>query len=81
MVECKARDRLEERLEVTLAGVAPASSGPQKPIRKRAITPKSADKEPFTPNGIVVGESKSMLYVFSLICSKSVHVFILVQNI
>lgn len=56
VIECKARDRVEERLEVTLAGVAPAASGPQKSIKTRAITPKG--QSPNVPDGIVVGESK-----------------------
>lgn len=56
VIECKARDRVEERLEVTLAGVAPASSGPHKTITTRAITPKG--QSPNVPDGIVIGESK-----------------------
>lgn len=55
VVECKARDRLEERLEVTLSGVAPASSGPHKSVFTRSITPKGSN----ISDGIVVGESKS----------------------
>ncbi|XP_013416633.1 cilia- and flagella-associated protein 47 isoform X1 [Lingula anatina] len=54
VVECQARGRIEERLEVTLSGVAPSSAGPQRGIRARAITPKG--KEPQIPEGIVVGE-------------------------
>ncbi|XP_071134806.1 cilia- and flagella-associated protein 47-like isoform X3 [Mytilus edulis] len=54
VVECKARDRVEERLEVTLAGVAPAASGPQKNITTRSITPKG--QKPKVADGIVVGE-------------------------
>lgn len=56
IIECKARDRLEERLEVTLAGVAPVTSGPMKSIYTRSVTPK--DESPKLPDGIVVGESK-----------------------
>ncbi|XP_052808119.1 cilia- and flagella-associated protein 47-like isoform X2 [Mya arenaria] len=55
MIECQARDRLEERLEVTLAGVAPVTSGPMKSIYTRSITPKN--ESPKLPDGIVVGES------------------------
>ncbi|KAK3096977.1 hypothetical protein FSP39_005325 [Pinctada imbricata] len=55
VIDCKARDRVEERLEVTLSGVAPASSGPQKTVLTRSITPK--DRSPKIPDGIVVGET------------------------
>ena len=57
VVECKARDRLEERLEVTLSGVAPASSGPHKSVLTRSITPKGSSTN--ISDGIVVGESNS----------------------
>lgn len=56
VVECKARDRLEERLEVTLSGVAPSSSGPHKSVLTRSITPKGSSTN--ISDGIVVGESK-----------------------
>ncbi|KAL3884217.1 hypothetical protein ACJMK2_030436, partial [Sinanodonta woodiana] len=55
VIDCKARERLEERLEVTLAGVAPSTSGPHKSIQKRSITPKN--EQPKVPDGIVVGET------------------------
>ncbi|KAL4233464.1 hypothetical protein ACF0H5_008145 [Mactra antiquata] len=55
VIECQARDRLEERLEVTLAGVAPVTSGPQRSIYMRSITPKN--ESPKVPDGIVVGET------------------------
>jgi hypothetical protein len=62
IIECKARDRLEERLEVTLAGVAPVTSGPQRSIYTRSITPKN--ESPKLPDGIVVGESKKFMGFF-----------------
>lgn len=55
IIECKARDRLEERIEVTLAGVAPVTSGPQRSICTRSVTPKN--ESPKLPDGIVVGET------------------------
>ncbi|XP_052708553.1 cilia and flagella-associated protein 47-like isoform X1 [Crassostrea angulata] len=55
VVECKARDRLEERLEVTLSGVAPSSSGPHKSVLTRSITPKGSSTN--ISDGIVVGET------------------------
>ncbi|XP_021363645.1 cilia- and flagella-associated protein 47-like isoform X2 [Mizuhopecten yessoensis] len=55
VIECKARDRVEERLEVTLAGVAPASSGPQRSILTRSVTPK--DQKPKIADGVVIGET------------------------
>ena len=55
-IECKARERAEERLEVTLSGVAPCSSGPKRSIKARALTPSG--HKPQTPDGVVVGESK-----------------------
>ena len=61
VIECKARDRLEERIEVTLAGVAPVTSGPQRSIYTRSITPKN--ESPKLPDGIVVGESKKYFFL------------------
>ena len=55
-ITCKARDRVEERFEVLLSGVAPSNGGPKRGIKSRAITPKG--KKPKTPESIVVGESK-----------------------
>ena len=54
VLECQARSRIEERLEVTLTGVAPSSSGQTRPIKARAITPKNS--EPTVPEGVVVAE-------------------------
>ena len=56
VVTCRARDRVDERLEVTLSGVAPSSAGPKRGITARARTP--ADEAPNIPDGVVVGESK-----------------------
>ena len=56
VIECKARDRVEERFEVLLSGVAPSNGGPKRGLKSRAITPKG--KKPKTPDNIVVGESK-----------------------
>ncbi|XP_053397416.1 cilia- and flagella-associated protein 47-like isoform X4 [Mercenaria mercenaria] len=63
VIECKARDRLEERLEVTLAGVAPVTSGPQRSIYTRSITPKN--ESPKLPDGIVVGETLAVAEEFT----------------
>ena len=60
IISCQARDRLEERLEVTLAGVAPSTSGQHKTITTRSVTPKNAP--PKVPNSIVVGESEFSFY-------------------
>lgn len=70
-IECKARDRVEERLEVTLSGVAPSSSGPQKSIFTRSITPKN--QSPKIPDGIVVGESKLFSFVFFQIFKSNIY--------
>ena len=56
VVVCRARERVDERLEVTLSGVAPSSAGPKRFITARAKTP--ADESPQVPDGIVIGESK-----------------------
>ena len=58
LIGCQARDRIEERLEVTLAGVAPSTSGQHKSIISRSVTPK--DTAPKVPSSIVVGESEFM---------------------
>ena len=57
IVICQARERVEERLEVTLSGVAPSASGPKRGIKTRARTP--ADQSPKLPDGVVVSEGKS----------------------
>lgn len=57
LVECQARDRMEERLEVTLSGVVPAAGGPKRGVRTRAVTPKNQEP-PKSPDGVLVGESK-----------------------
>lgn len=56
VLECQARSRVEERLEVTLNGVAPSASGQTRSIKARAVTPKN--KEPQVPDGVVVAEGK-----------------------
>ncbi|CAH1800026.1 unnamed protein product [Owenia fusiformis] len=63
IIECQARERVEERLEVTLSGVAPSSSGPQKAIRARAVTPK--DTRPSVPEGVIVGEGNMIAEEFT----------------
>ena len=63
LVQCQARERVEERLEVTLSGVAPSSGGPKRGVKARAVTP--TDESPRLPDGVVVGESESCLYGFS----------------
>ncbi|XP_048239518.1 cilia and flagella-associated protein 47-like isoform X3 [Haliotis rufescens] len=63
VIECRARESIEERLEVTLSGVAPSSAGPQKRMRTRAKTPK--DDAPQVPDGIVVGETLATADEFS----------------
>lgn len=65
VIECQARDRLEERLEVTLAGVAPVTSRPMKSIYARSVTPKN--ESPKLPDGIVVGESRHQFHVTYLV--------------
>lgn len=55
-VECQARGRIEERLEVTLTGVAPSAAGQSRSIRARAITPN--DTRPSTEDGIVVAQGE-----------------------
>lgn len=57
---CKARGRVEERMEVGLTGAVPSAGGSKRGIKLRAVTPK--DQKPFTPDGVVVGdESKCVL--------------------
>ncbi|XP_074645875.1 cilia and flagella-associated protein 47-like isoform X2 [Tubulanus polymorphus] len=63
VVECQARNRAEERLEVVLSGVAPCAAGAQRGIRARAVTPK--DETPHTPDGVVVSESISVTEEFT----------------
>ncbi len=70
VVVCRSRDRVEERLEVTLSGVAPSSAGPKRSIKARAKTP--ADESPKLPDGVVVGESK-LCFIYLIIvdsCAK-----------
>ncbi|ESO84826.1 hypothetical protein LOTGIDRAFT_196276 [Lottia gigantea] len=62
LVECRAREKIQQRLEVTLAGVAPSSAGPNRRMKTRAITPKN--KEPTIPDGIVVGETLAVTNEF-----------------
>lgn len=52
--DCQARERIEQRLEVTLSGVAPNTSGSQKGMRIRSKTPLT--EEPRHPDGVIVGE-------------------------
>lgn len=54
LVVCQARERVEERLEVTLTGVAPSASGPKRGIKTRARTP--AGQCPKSTDGVLVGE-------------------------
>ena len=58
VVMCQARERIEERLEVTLSGVAPAAAGPKRGIKTRAKTPANGDKS-HKAEGVVVGEGKT----------------------
>ena len=62
-VRCQARMRMEERLEVLLAGLVPSSAG-----LKRGAKPKpstgSLDK-PETPEKVVIGECKFRLSVYT----------------
>jgi hypothetical protein len=54
LIFCQARDRVEERLEVTLSGVAPSAGGPKRGIKTRAVTPQN--EPPRIPEGVVVAE-------------------------
>ena len=63
LIKCKARNRTEERLEVTLSGVAPSNGGPKRGIKVRAVTPKNA--KPKAPEGIVVGDTINMADEFT----------------
>ena len=56
ILRCQARTRVEERLEVTLAGVAPSAAGAKRGITARAATP--AGTAPKLPDGVVLGESE-----------------------
>ena len=56
VLECQARSRVEERLEVTLTGVAPSAAGQTRSIKARAVTPKGG--EPAVPAGVVVAEGE-----------------------
>ena len=58
---CKARDRVEERIEVTLSGVAPSNGGSKRGINIRSVTPKGST--PKTPEGVIVGESEYMALI------------------
>ncbi|XP_064627283.1 cilia- and flagella-associated protein 47-like isoform X2 [Lineus longissimus] len=70
LIECPSRERAEERLEVVLSGVAPCSSGPQRGIKTRAVTPKDQASKP--PDGIVVAETISVTneFTFEIVFSK-----------
>lgn len=58
LFECRARQRIEERLEVLLTGSASSSSGPRRIIRCRAVTPEVVpDPNPEHADGVVVSES------------------------
>ncbi|XP_035825915.1 cilia- and flagella-associated protein 47 [Aplysia californica] len=61
-ITCQARDQVEQRLEVTLAGVVPGSSGASS-LATRAKTPK--DKKPQIPEGVVVGNTMATAEEFS----------------
>ena len=66
VLECQARSRVEERLEVTLTGVAPSAAGQTRSIKARAVTPKGG--EPAVPAGVVVaeGEWRNLLKLCSI---------------
>lgn len=59
VLECQARSRIEERLEVSLTGVAPSASGQTRSIKSRAVTPKNS--RPTVPEGVVVAEGQLYL--------------------
>ncbi len=58
IVVCQARHRVEERLEVTLSGVAPAAAGPKRGIKTRAKTPAGTTDKEGKEEGVVVGEGE-----------------------
>lgn len=60
VIQCQARCRVEERLEVTLTGVAPSAAGQSRSIRARAVTPKGSD--PTVPDGVVVAEGNDLIW-------------------
>ncbi|XP_078698604.1 cilia- and flagella-associated protein 47-like isoform X8 [Branchiostoma floridae x Branchiostoma belcheri] len=63
-VECQARNRVEERLEVTLMGAAPSSAGGYpNPMKTRAITPIDAQRP--STDGVIVGEGNTVAEEFS----------------
>ena len=61
MVQCQARERLEERLEVSLTGVAPAVGGPKRGIKMRAKSGVALDSRQNSAQsqaGVVVAKRK-----------------------
>ena len=54
VISCQARERVEERLEVSLSGVAPSAGGPKRGMKTRAVTPQN--EPPRIPEGVVVAE-------------------------
>ncbi len=71
VVMCQARERIEERLEVTLSGVAPAAAGPKRGIKTRAKTPATEDKK--GEEGVVVGQGIHHLSVYAALLSRAIN--------
>ncbi|KAI0223616.1 Cilia- and flagella-associated protein 47 [Lamellibrachia satsuma] len=57
-VRCQARMRIEERLEVLLAGMVPSSAGLKRGTKPRPATPDDKDA-PNAPENVVIGETLS----------------------
>jgi len=64
VLQCQARSRIEERLEVTLTGAIPSSSSGHDLIKLRAVTPINERRVSSANNGVVV-EGRSVAEEFS----------------
>ena len=72
VLQCQARSRIEERLEVTLTGAIPSSSSGHDLVKLRAVTPINEKRVGSANNGVVV-EGLKFQYAFFII-------FIFYQN-
>lgn len=54
VLQCQARSRIEERLEVTLTGAIPSSSSGHDLVKLRAVTPLNERRVSSANNGVVV---------------------------
>ena len=72
-VRCQARMRIEERLEVLLAGMVPSSAGVRRCSKPTSSPPPSGKSDaPATPEKSTIGESK-LAFISNYKCTRRSH--------